>query len=172
MDMLDLMKSRYSVRSYEPKKVEDDKLMKILEAGRIAPTAANMQPQRFLVIKSQEGLEKVNKAANTYNAPIVIIICGDSEKVWKRPFDGKDMVDIDTSIATDHMMLEAQSLGLGTCWITYFKKDVIQSEFNIPQNIEPVSILIVGYGNGKVSSPDRHITERKDLNEMLFYESF
>lgn len=172
MGFLELAKKRYSTRSYLDKKVEEEKLLKILEAARVAPTAANRQPCRLIVLQGEEGLGKVKKAANVYNAPLVIVVCGDHNTAWKRPLDGKHSVDIDTSIVTDHMMLEAADLGLGTVWICYFKADVIKAQFNLPDNLEPVNILAVGYESGELKSPDRHNEERLALSEFVSYEMF
>jgi Nitroreductase len=171
MEFLELAKKRYSVRKYEDKKVEPEKLMKILEAARIAPTGANTQPQRLIVIQEKEGLDKLKKAANVYEAPLAIIVCGDHNPVWKRPFDGKDITDIDASIVTDHMMLQATELGLGSVWICYFNPEVLKKEFNIPDNIEPVNILAIGYATGEPASPDRHEKTRKPLEHIVYYES-
>lgn len=172
MSFLDLAKTRYSVRSYSEKKVEEEKLLKILEAGRVAPTACNFQPVKLLVVQEQEGLAKVSKAANVFNAPLVIIVCGEIDKAWVRPFDQKNIADVDASIVTDHMMLQATELGLGSVWICYFKPDVIKQEFNIPDSLEPVNILAIGYGTDKVKSPDRHDTERKALSDIVVKETF
>lgn len=117
-------KKRHSVRKYTGKEIEQEKLDKILEAAHAAPTAANMQPVRLMVVKSKEGLEKVGKAANIYQAPAAIVVCADKTKAWKRPFDGKITTDIDASILTDHMMLEATELGLGSVWICYFNPHI------------------------------------------------
>ena len=92
----------------------------------MAPTAANLQPVRLLVVREKENLDKIGKAANIYDAPLAIIVCSDHSKAWTRPFDGKQTVDIDASILTDHMMLEATELGLGSVWVCYFKQDVIK----------------------------------------------
>lgn len=172
MQFLDLAKSRYSVRDYTNDPVEEEKLLKILEASRVCPTAANFQPQKLLVIKSQEGLDKLRKAVNVFNAPLAIVVCGNHSEVWKRPYDGKQVLDIDTSIAADHMMLMATELGLGSVWICYFKPDVIKKEFNLPEDVEPISILAIGYAAGEAASPERHDKARKPLSEIVVYEGF
>lgn len=172
MEFLDLAKKRYSVRSYQDKEVEEEKLVKILEAGKVAPTGANFQPHRLLVIRKKEGLEKLSKAANIFDAPLAIVVCGDHDEAWKRPYDGKNILDIDISIVTDHMMLEATDLGLGTIWICYFRPDVIKKEFNLPNNLEPVNILGIGYIDGEIASPDRHNKMRKPLKDIVTYETF
>lgn len=170
MDFLNIAKSRYSVRSYTNKKVEKEKLDKILEAAHIAPTAANLQPVRLLVVQEESGLTKIGKAANIYNAPLGVIVCSDHAKAWKRPFDGKQTIDIDASIVTDHMMLEATELGLGTVWVCYFKPDIIKSEFDLPEGLEPINILVIGYTDEQPANPERHSTQRISLSELVSYE--
>ena len=114
MNFIEIAKKRYSVRNYSSKKVEKEKLDKILQAAHVAPTAANLQPVHLIAVESKEGLEKISKGANIYNAPLAIIVCADHNKAWVRPFDQKQTGDIDAAILTDHMMLEATELGLGT----------------------------------------------------------
>lgn len=172
MDFLELAKERYSVREYKDKEVEEDKLLKILEAGRVAPTATNAQPQRLIVVQEEEGLKKLEKGSKIYGAPLAIIVCADHEETWKRPFDNMDTADIDASIVTDHMMMQATELGLGSLWICYFDPEVIREEFNIPENIEPINILALGYGTGEEKSPQRHDEARKPLEETVEYGSF
>ena len=135
MDFLEIAKKRYSVRSYSDRKVEGEKLDKILQAAHIAPTAANLQPVHLIVVQEKDGLEKIGKGANIYGAPLAIIVCADHNKAWVRPFDKKKTSDIDASILTDHMMMEATELGLGSVWVCYFKPDVIRKEFSLPDNL-------------------------------------
>ena len=169
MEFLDIAKSRYSVRNYKNTKVEPDKLNKILEAAHVAPTAANMQPVRLLVIQDEAMLVKLGKAANIYNAPLAIVVCSDQSKAWQRPFDGKLTTDIDASILTDHMMLEATDLGLGSVWICYFKPDVLKSELNLPEGLEPVNILAIGYADETPANPNRHDKQRISLSELATF---
>ena len=173
MDFIELAKRRCSVRSFEPAKVEEEKLLQILEAGRIAPTAANRQPQSFLVINSEEGFERLKTIGFNTSAPLVIIICGDHENVWVREIDNKSMLDVDISIATDHMMLAAEDAGLSSCWLGWFDQKVIKDAFKIPDNIEPVSILIIGYAKeSEKKSPNRHGEDRKPLSEFVHYNIY
>lgn len=95
MELLDIMNERFSVRKYVDKPVEPEKLDKILNAAHAAPTAANQQPVKLLVVLSPESLEKLGKAANIYGAPVAVIVCADKTKAWKRPFDGMQTTDID-----------------------------------------------------------------------------
>ena len=108
MEFLSLAKQRCSVRKYKTDEIEKEKLDKILEAARIAPTAANAQSQRLLVISSQEAKEKLSKGVNYHGAPLAIIVCGDHSDVFVRPFDKKDMVSVDATIVADHIVLEAE----------------------------------------------------------------
>jgi nitroreductase len=169
---LDLAKSRYSVRKYENKVVEAEKLTAILEAGRVAPTAANQQPCIFLVLNNKESIERVYKACRPHGAPLVIIICADKTSAWVRPFDKANMSEIDSTIAADHMMMCAQDLGLSSCWITYFDPAIVRKEFNMPDNVVPINILAIGYGADEPQSPDRHAETRKPLDSIVKYSSF
>ncbi|MGN0592594.1 MAG: nitroreductase family protein [Ruminococcus sp.] len=166
MEFSELITKRHSVRSYMQKEVEPEKRNAILEAGRIAPTAANLQPISVIVTEEKTGLAKLGKAANIYGAPLALIVCADHSTAWKRPFDGKQTTDIDASIVTDHMMLKATELGLGSVWICYFKPDVLKSEFNLPDNLEVVNILAVGYSDEAVVTAK----DRKDMTEFAFFE--
>ena len=169
---LQIAKKRYSVRKYAEKPVEDEKIDAIIEAGICSPTAANIQPYRILVIRTQEGIRKLSKGAETYGASSAFIICANIKEAWKRPFDGKITSDIDASIVTDHMMHAATDLGLGSLWMTYFKPDAIIDNFNIPVEYEPVNILLVGYSADKEQSPDRHNKTRKSRDQIVINETF
>lgn len=174
MNFLDLAKSRYSARCYTQQKVEPAKLETILQAARVAPTGGNCQPQRLIVVQSAQGLSKLGKSTNLYGAPLAIIVCSDVQQTWTRPFDGKKLTDIDASIVTDHMMLQATALGLGSVWICYFNPTVLRAEFAIPAQLEPVNILAIGYADTAhecALSPDRHDTQRKPLNDMVAFEA-
>lgn len=170
MEFLTIAKQRFSVRSYTEMKVEQEKLDKILEAAHVAPTAANLQPVHLIVVQSEEGIAKISKAANIYGAPLAIIVCADHNKAWVRPFDKKHTGDIDTSILTDHMMLQATELGLGSVWVCYFEPDVLRKEFKLPPNLEPVNILVIGYSNETPANPERHEVNRKPIKELVSYE--
>ncbi len=171
-NFLDLAKSRHSVRNYNEKEVEQARIDKILEAGRIAPSAANKQPCRFLVLKEKESIKKLQKACNSHGATLVIIVCSNKHSVWVRPFDNASMVDIDASIATDHMMMCVQDLGLSSCWITYFKPDILRDEFNIPEELIPINILAIGYGKETPKSIERYSQDRNSMEDIVHYNSF
>jgi nitroreductase len=171
MDFLTLAKKRYSCRSYKPDAVEDEKLMRVLEAGRIAPSAANLQPWHFMVVRSPENLAKVAACYSRdwlKTAPLIIIVCGDHTKAWQRK-DGKDHTDVDISIAVDHMTLQATASGLATCWICAFDAARLTETFHLPGHIEPVALFPLGYPNDTCDT-ERHHTARKKLNEITHWE--
>jgi len=173
MNFLDIAKERYSCRNYKPIQVDEDKLLKVLEAARVAPSAVNFQPWHFIVIKTPENLAKVGEAYHREwlkTAPMVIIACGDHLKSWKRS-DQKDFLDIDLSIAIDHMTLQATELGLATCWICNFNPAILKQNLSLPENIEPIAIIPLGYPNDK-SDPDRHDTKRMPMNDIVHWEKF
>jgi nitroreductase len=166
MEFSEVLTKRHSVRNYLPKKVETEKRNAVLEAGRIAPTAANLQPIQVIVVEQESGLKKLEKAANIYGAPLALIVCADHSTAWERPFDGKQTTDIDAAIVTDHMMLKATDLGLGSVWICYFKPDVLRMEFNLPDHLEAVNILAIGYSN-ETTTP---VKDRKNMDRFAFFE--
>ena len=170
MDFLELAKKRYSVREYTDRQVEQEKLDRILKAAQAAPTACNRQPVHLLAVQSREGLEKIGKASNLHGAPTAILVCADREKAWTRPYDGKQTTDIDASIVTDHMMLEVTDLGLGSLWICSFKPDVLRQEFSLPDNLEVINILALGYAACEPADPERHGKLRVPVEEMVSWE--
>jgi len=172
MDFVRLAKSRYSSRKYKLLSVEDDKLNLVLEAGRVAPSAANFQPWFFVVVRG-ENLENVQACYHREwfkTAPMCIVICTDHSRSWKRG-DGKDHADIDAAIAADHITLAATSIGLATCWICNFNQSKLAEVLNLPDHIEPVILLPLGYPDDKTEI-ERHATRRKALDEIVVYEKF
>jgi nitroreductase len=167
---LKIAKERYSCRKYFPKPVEPDKLEQILEAGRIAPSAANLQPWHFYVIQGETELRKIHAVYHRewfQTAPCVIVICGDHSRSWKRK-EGKDHCDVDAAIATDHMTLQATALGLATCWICNFDPERTRELLDLPGNLEPIVILPLGYPADEADA-DRHNEKRKPLSEVVTY---
>ena len=113
-----------------------------------------------------------HRCTRDFGAPCAIIVCADTGQAWERKYDGKVIGDIDASIVTDHMMLCAASLGLDTLWICMFKPEAVRAEFNLPEHVEPVNILLVGYGAGIPADPGRHELLRKPLSETVVEERF
>ena len=167
MNFLELTKERYSVRKYADKPVEQDKLEKILAAGATAPTAKNLQPQRIYVLESPEALEKIRGITRcAFNAPVVLMVCGDKEEAWVNPFNGRSSAEMDCSIVTTQMMLQAQELGLGTCWVCWFDTKLTKETFNIPENEEVFALLPMGYP-AESSHPSAMHDSRKALEETV-----
>ncbi len=172
MSFLELAKQRFSVRSYKPDPVSKKDLHYVLEAGRIAPSAVNYQPWKFLVFKDRKNLEGIYDLYHRewFNqAPLVIILLADHSESWHRTADGKDHADIDVAIAADHMTLAAAEIGLGTCWICNFDKEKTVKHLKLPDHLEPVVFLPLGY---PASTPElnRHDSKRKSFDEVVYFE--
>jgi nitroreductase len=168
---LELAKARYSCRKYDARMVEEGKLLRVLEAGRVAPSAVNFQPWHFYVIRESEKLRTFHAAYHREwfrSAPCVIVVCADHGQSWKRKSDGKDHADVDASITADHMTLQATELGLATCWICNFDPQATRSLLGLPDHLEPVVILPLGYPLDE-ADPERHGEKRKNLDEITTY---
>ncbi|MCI7083594.1 MAG: nitroreductase family protein [Tenericutes bacterium] len=161
MEFETVIRERYSARSYSDKKIEKEKLNKILEAGRLAPTAKNMQPFKIFVIQSNEGIEKIDKATNCrFNAPTVLLVCGEKDKTY---------CEMDATIVTTHMMLEATNVGIANLWVELFDKEIVAKEFEIPENLKPVCLLMLGY-KSETCHPSRLHNTRKTIEEIVEYK--
>lgn len=169
MDFLELAKARFSVRSFSERPVEQEKLHSILEAGQVSPTACNLQPQKILVLQSEDALEKYRRCTVChFNAPLAILTCYDTSASWTREYDGKSSGDIDAAIVTTHMMLEAASLGIGSTWVMHFIPEAIREEFQLPEQYEPVSLLAMGYP-AEDAQPSPGHTRTKLLAESISF---
>ena len=166
MEFLELARNRYSERSFDSKKVEEEKLYKILEAGRIAPTACNYQPQRFYVLKSEEALNKASKLTYTYNAPVVVLVCFVKSEAWHNPRDGFCSGDMDASIAASSMMFEAEDLGVHSIWLRGFDARTLSEVFELPENIIPVMMFAMGYPSEK-AKPNAWHFRRMPMEEFV-----
>ena len=168
MDFLELAKNRYSERFFDSRPVEQEKLDRILEAGRIVPTACNYQPQKFYVLKSKKALELAAKVTPfTYNAPLIILVCYDMNEVWKNKREqGYNSGEQDISIAATTMMYEAESLGIHSLWIRGFNSKDVAEVFNLGENIVPGMMLALGYPSEKSKPSDWHF-KRKSLEETV-----
>jgi nitroreductase len=167
MTFQELSAARYSLRKFKSLPVETDKLEKILEAGRIAPTAHNSQPQRIKVISEPAELSLVDKCTPCrYGAPLVLLVCYDKNICWKRPYDGALSGEVDASIVTTHLMFAAQELGLGSVWVMHFDPAKAIGHFALPENIVPVAMLPLGYPAEDAKPSDSH-AKREALENML-----
>ena len=165
--MLELMRERYSVRKFSEKEIEPEKLDKILEAGRIAPTAKNSQPQRVYAVKSPEAMDRLKAGSPClYGAPVVLVVAyEDSEVFHRRDGSGKDSGDQDASIVGTHMMLEAWSLGVGSCWVNMFDEAVVREALALPSSQHVVFLLPIGYPD---MGPSARHADKKPLEETTF----
>lgn len=169
MEFQDLIKKRYSVRSYQNKPVEEDKLNMVLDAARLAPTAANKQPFRLIVVKTdgkKEEMKRIYHGDWFSEAPLVICACTVLNESWTR-MDGRNYVDVDATIAMDHLILAATELGLGTCWIAAFDADAASEVLKIPEDMEPILFTPLGYPADELG-----IKTRKSLDEIVHYEKW
>ncbi|WP_124066305.1 nitroreductase family protein [Clostridium sp. E02] len=172
MNFLQLAKERYSVRKFTNQKVEKEKLDQIIEAGRVAPTAVNYQPQRILVIENNDSLDKLKECTHYhFHAPMALLICYDKTASWKRSYDQEDMGIVDASIVTTQMMLQAADLGLGTTWVGHFDPEKIKKAFAIPSELVPVALLPLGYPSEESVPHKMHLT-RFDQDHTVFYNTF
>ncbi|MDR2477798.1 MAG: nitroreductase family protein [Treponema sp.] len=167
MNFTELAAARYSVRQFKDTPVEPEKISRILETARIAPTAANKQPQRILVIQDKAGLKKIDACTPCrFAAPLVFIICYDKNETWIRKFDGANSGVVDAAIITTHMMLQAADTGLGTTWVMHFDPAKTSETFGLPPNIVPVAFLPAGYpANDAEMSGFHH--QRQALEKIL-----
>lgn len=157
MDFSELIRSRYSVRAYKPDPVAEDRLQQVLDAARLAPTAANRQPFRLYVLPTagrQAELQRIYPRPWFVQAPLVLAICAAPGEGWVR-MDGKGYTDVDAAIAFDHLILAATELGLGTCWIAAFDPAAAREVLDLPAGLEPVAFTPLGYPADQPRSKDR-----------------
>ena len=167
MTFSELAKARYSLRKFSGQTIDREKLDILLEAGCVAPTAHNNQPQRLMVISDEKSLTKVDECTPCrYGAPVVLMICYDKDVCWKRGFDGADSGMVDASIVTTHIMLAAQDLGMGSCWVMNFDPAKAAQLFSLPENIVPAALLPIGYPEEGAGPSPRH-TDRVPASDIL-----
>lgn len=171
METMKAMKNRYSSRKYQDKKIDRELLLEVLEAARIAPSACNYQPWHFIVIDDVELIAKLPyRGGWIKSAPAVIVACGDHSISWVRS-DKKDHMDVDVSIAIDHITLKATDSGLSTCWICAFDARKTEELLNLPDNIEAVALIPIGFPADS-KSPDRHADDRKKIEEIVSFNEY
>jgi nitroreductase len=168
MQFFDVIRQRYSVRAYKPDAVEDEKLQAILEAARLAPTAANRQPFRVIVVHTagrKEELKHIYKGEWFSDAPLVVCVAIVTAEGWTRRDDGKNYLYVDAAIVMDHIVLAATALGLGTCWIAAFDPIGAREVLGLPEGVEPILFTPLGY------PADRpRVKNRKPAAELVYYE--
>lgn len=172
MDFLKLAEERFSVRKFKEEHLEQKIIDEILKAGHLAPTGCNYQPQRILVINTDESIEKLRKCTKShFGAPTAMLVCYNKDESWVRKYDGALSAPVDACIVNTHMMLYAHEIGVGSCWVMHFDPEAMRKEFNIPENIIPVALLVMGYPADDATPLNLH-SEYRPLDEVVVYDSF
>lgn len=147
MSFIMLARRRGSIRGYTSQPVEDDLLRQVLEAGRLAPSAANQQPWHFIVVRDEARRRALGEAYSRdwfWKAPVILAVCIEPDRAWTR-MDGKNYACVDGAIAMDHMTLCATELGLGTCWIGAFDPAKVKAVLGLPEGVEPLAMTPLGH---------------------------
>ena len=168
MEFEEVIRKRTSVRKFSDRKLEKEKLDKILEAGRLAPTAKNNQPIKIYVVQSDEGIDKIDKATRCrYGAKTVLIICGNKEQSFKK--DDFSTYEMDSCIVATHIMLESTNLDVDNIWIEAFDGKILREEFNISNELVPVCLLPLGYKAEDCPMNPLH-NIRKSIEDIVEYK--
>ncbi|MBO5305558.1 MAG: nitroreductase family protein [Clostridia bacterium] len=163
MNFHELATTRYSVRSFKKEMIDQRKLNAILEAGRVAPTAKNNQPQKIYVVKNAEKLGKLAEVCRyTFDAPVILVIGYDKEREWQNPLmPGYTSGETDAAIVCTHMMLAAWEEGIGSCWVGYFNEADIRAALDLPDTVRVTAMLPIGYPADDATPSARHSVYRE-----------
>ena len=170
MQVFEAIRTRRSIRQYSSKPVEKDKLLKVLEAVRLSPSATNRQPWSFIVVTKPELKEKLREAYNRdwfVSAPVIIVACAHPDKAWVRS-DGEEYWKVDVAIAMQDLILAAWEQGLGTCWIGAFREEEVKKALQIPDDVRVVAMTPLGYP-AEEKGP---VSNRKPLEEIIHYDGW
>jgi nitroreductase len=171
MDLMEAIKTRRSIRKFRETPVPENLLKEVLNAARLAPSADNAQPWKIIVVRDEQMKQKVTQACNgqkfLVQAPIVLVVCGIPEDAFQTVGGYMSSHVIDASIALDHVTLAAHSLGLGTCWVAWFKEEKVKDILGIPEDVRVVALSPLGYPD---ESPER--PSRKNLEELIAYDKY
>lgn len=172
MEFEQLIDARYSVRDFKDEHLPPAVLDKIIAAGHKAPTGCNYQPQRILVLNTDEAIAKLRQCTKChFDAPTALLVCHNKNESWKRVYDGALSSPVDAAIVTTYMMLAAQNEGVGSCWVMHFNPAAMREQFHIPDHIEPVALLVLGYPADRAKPIDMHFAFRP-TEETVFYDEF
>ena len=171
MDLMEAIKTRRSIRRFRETPVPENLLKEVLNAARLAPSADNAQPWKIIVVRDEQMKQKVTQASNgqkfLVQAPVVLVVCGIPEEAFQTVGGYMSSHVIDASIALDHVTLAAHSLGLGTCWVAWFKEEKVKDILGIPEDVRVVALSPLGYPD---ESPER--PSRKNLEELIAYDKY
>jgi len=173
LDVFEAIEKRRSVRAYTSEEVSEEDVERLIEAARWAPSAGNIQPWEFVIVRNAETKRRLSDAAlhQTFieKAPVVIVVCADvARSSWGYGSRGTNLYCLqDTAAATENMLLAAQALGLATCWVGAFHEDEVAKAINTPTNVRPVAIVPVGHPAEKPGAP-----RKRPMREIVHYETF
>jgi len=170
MELKEIIKERFSVRSFLDQPVSVNTIAEMIEMVRLAPSAVNFQPWHFIILTGKSRLEEIWPVYHRswfQTAPVIVVACTDHRHSWKRAMDGKDFGDADVAIAVDHLTLAATSLGLGTCWVCNFNVPLCRKVMQLPEYLEPLALIPLGYP--AVTAPEK---KRKSLEEIVSWEEY
>ena len=167
MEFDKVIRERFSARKFKNDLVSDEIINKILEAGNVAPTAKNLQPQNIYVVKSEENLKKIDAISPCrYNAPVVLFVCSDKKIAWtKKDYSSYEM---DATIVATHMILEATNLGVNSVWVDMFDNELAKQLFSLDDGVEPICLIPIGYKEDSVVPSPMH-SSKKNLEEIVKY---
>lgn len=169
MEFSEVIRERYSCKKYDGRPVADEQLQAILEAGRLAPTAKNLQGQHVYVVRSEEGLAKIDELTPCrYGAPTVLVVAFDKTNVFIYPGEGRDSGIEDVTIVATHMLLAAKNAGVESCWLNFFDPDKAKSVLGLPENEEVLMLMDLGYP-AEGAGPLPNHSSRKSLEETVSY---
>lgn len=173
MDFIKLAKDRYSVRKFSDRPVTQEEIDLIIQSGLSAPTGKNLQPQRILVLNTQESMDKLRPCTKChFGAPAALLICYDKNDCWIREaYDKKDTGEIDVTIVATQMMLQMTAMGMGSTFVMYFDPDMVEKAFEIPENYQLSSILVFGHP-AEDSAPIALHEACDAVENMVFYDKF
>ena len=172
MEYSELIKKRYSVRKFTDEPIKKEAIDRILDAAHLAPTGCNFQPQRILVINTPEAIEKLQGCTRAhFGANTAMLVCYNRDECWTRKYDNEVSGMVDASIVATHMMLAAENEGVGSTWVMHFNPFAMREEFNIPENIIPVALLVLGYP-APDAEPHPYHSQFRPQEETVRYNSF
>ena len=167
LDVLEVIKERRSIRKYKQDPVEREKLLKVLEATRLAPSAMNRQPYEFVITSDNKTIEQISSACNqTWDVPTIIVVCAFPDKAWVRN-DGEEYWKADAAVAMTILSLQACAEGLGTCWIAAFNEEEIKKILRLKNECRLVAMTPLGYPDEKKGP----VSNRKSIDDLVRYKT-
>lgn len=163
--LFDCLEERYSCRSFKAEKIKTEELNQILNAGRLAPTAVNYQPERIVVVENETLLNKLSEATKyTFDAKTILVVCYDERESWKRKIDQKEHGDIDATLVAANMVMMATTLGIGTCYVASFDEMKVKNILSLPDNYHVTLMIPMGY-----PKEIKARNSRLDLEDLVIY---